>query len=122
MAGRPKEILTGGNTVAVQGEIPGTERKRITAIEDAAAKADTKRSLIGGLGDELKNLVAKLSEVMHEHEGELDQEENEKGERVIVYKRGDFNVVVKYSETVNYKVRQESKGDTAPGSDNDHAE
>jgi hypothetical protein len=121
--GKPKEILTGEGTVAVQGEIPGTERPRITAIEDAVARADAKRTLVNGLDDELKNLVAKISEAMHENEADLDHEENDKGEKVIIYKRGDFNVVVKYSESVNYKVKRESKGDVpAGGGDHDDAE
>jgi len=112
---RIREILTGEGTTPVQGEIPGTERKRIRAIENAASKADAKRSIINGLSDELKNLVAKLSEKMHEHEAELDHEENDKGEKVIVYKRGDFNVVVKYKESVNYKIKGESTGDVPDG-------
>jgi len=96
---------------AEQTEIPGTERKRIHAIERAAAKADEKRTIINGLNDELSNLVAKLSEVMHANEDQLDQEENEKGEKVIVYKRGDYKVVVKYKESVNYKIKKASKGE-----------
>jgi hypothetical protein len=96
---------------ATQTEIPGTERKRIPAIERAAAKADKKRSIINGLTDELKNLVAKLSEVMHTHEADLDREENDKGEKLIVYKRGDYSVAVKYKESVKYKIRANSKGE-----------
>lgn len=96
---------------AEQTEIPGTERKRIPAIERAASKADEKRSVIGGLNDELKNLVAKLSEVMHANEDQLDKEETENGEKVIVYQRGDYRVVVKYKESVNYKIKKESKGE-----------
>lgn len=94
-----------------QTEIPGAERKRIPAIERAAGKADEKRSVINGLNDELSNLVAKLSEVMHANEEQLDHEENDKGEKVIIYKRGDYKVVVKYKESVNYKIKKASKGD-----------
>lgn len=101
---------------AIQEEIPGTERKRIPAIERAASKADEKRTIINGLNDELTNLVAKLSEVMHANEEQLDHEENEKGEKVIVYKRGDYKVVVKHKESVNYKVKKASQGGE-PGED-----
>jgi len=94
-----------------QTEIPGTERRRIRSIENAASKADAKRSIINGLEDELKNLVAKISEQMHLKEAELDVEENDKGEKMLIYRRGDFNVVVKYKESVNYKIKSDSKGE-----------
>lgn len=96
---------------AEQTEIPGTERKRIPAIERAASKADEKRSIINGLSGELDNHVAKLSEVMHANADQLDHEENEKGEKVIVYKRGDYKIVVQYKESVKYKIKKASKGE-----------
>lgn len=107
---------------AEQTEIPGTERKRIPAIERAASKADDKRAIINGLQGELINLVAKLSEAMHAKESELDIQENSKGEREIIYKRGDYSCKVKYKETVNYKVKKESRGDEPDGEGSDDDE
>ncbi len=96
-----------------QTEIPGFEQDRIPAIERAANKADAKRSIIGGLNDELDTLEYKLSEAMHANEDKLDKQEDTKGIELLVYKRGDFNIVIKKKESVNYKIKEASKGEPA---------
>jgi hypothetical protein len=100
------------NTVAVQSEIPGTEQKKIEEIETYASKYEAKRAIINGLQDELTNIEFKLREAMHEHEDEVDKQESEDGDKLLVYKRGDYNVVVKRGkEKVNVKIKDASKGD-----------
>ena len=137
MAERWKDLSeqTGISTDAVQKYDAAFKRVGLTA-EDAAKAFDVltdKRqdALSGGAEnenmfrrfgiseDELKNLVAKISEQMHLKEAELDVEENEKGERMLIYRRGDFKVVVKYKESVNYKIKAESQGDIAEEADYD---
>lgn len=93
-----------------QDTIPGFEQKRIAAIERVASKFDEKRALIGGLNDEKDNLEFKLRETMHANEAELDRQEGADGETLLVYKRGDFNVVVKTKESLNVKIKADSKG------------
>lgn len=88
----------------------GFEQRRIPAIERVASKFDEKRAIIGGLNDEKDNLEFKLREVMHANETELDKQASADGETLLVYKRGDFNVVVKTKESLNVKIRADSKG------------
>lgn len=95
----------------VQIPLDGTEQKRIPAIERAINKADEMRNMIAGLKDQLKTLEFKLSEVMRANAGELFKEESVKGERVLVYKRGDFSASIKEREAVLYKVADSSKGE-----------
>ncbi len=94
-----------------QDSIPGFEQKRVQAIERAASKADEKRAIIGGLSGELENLEYKLSEAMHANEAELDRQQGPNGEELLVYKRGDFNIKIKKTEKVNYKIKAASKGE-----------
>lgn len=100
---------------AEQTAINGILREPILEIEEAADKADAKRSLIGGLTTELTALEDDLSDVMHAHEEELDHEEGPKGEKLIVYRRGDYNCSVKAKESVLYKIKARSKGTAREG-------
>lgn len=45
---------------------------------------------------------------------ELFKEESVKGERVLVYRRGDFSASIKEREAVLYKVADSSKGELPP--------
>ena len=110
--GRPKAVLSGENTVPVQGEIPGFEQKRIPKIETWAAKFDAKRELINGLKGEQENCALKLREAFHENEEFVDKQETADGGVELVYKRGDWNIsVTRGSEKVKVKVKEASKGD-----------
>jgi hypothetical protein len=109
---KPKEILTGEGTTPVQGELAGFEQKRVQVIENWAAKFDAKRELINGLKGELANIELKLREAVHANADKVDQQKDPDGGELLVYKRGDINVVVKRGkETVNVKVGETSKGD-----------
>lgn len=89
-------------------------QKRIPAIESAQLAADEKRAeieaqqvIVDGLAEELKPLEAELREVMHKYEGQIDQQKSEKGELQLIYRRGDYDVVVKSHERLTYgKIRQ----------------
>ncbi len=117
--GRPREVLSGENTIPVQAEIPGFEQKKITAVERWAAKYDAKREIINGLEGELSNIDLKLREAMHENEKDVDHQQSEDGDRLLVYKRADYNIVVKRGkEKVNVKIGEKSKGD-APAEGNE---
>lgn len=110
------------NTVAVQGEIPGFEQQRVADIETWAGKFDEKRAIINGLEGELENVEMKLREAMHANAELLDKQESPDGDKLLVYKRGDFNVVVKRGkEKVNVKIKEKSQGD-APVEDAEDAE
>lgn len=108
----PKSVLTGEGTVPVQSELAGFEQKRVPQIETWAAKYDAKRELANGIAGEMKSIELKLREAMHAHESEIDHQESEDGGEELVYKRGDFNVVVKRGkEKVNVKIGEKSQGD-----------
>jgi hypothetical protein len=100
----------GGSPMAEQTEIKGFEQERIPSIERIAAKFGEKRNLVAGLKDEMKNLAYKLREAMHEHEAQLFQQEDDMGEDVLVYERGDFRVIVKGKESLNVKIKADGKG------------
>lgn len=93
-ASKPKKEIIGldaPRTIHVrQAEIPGTEQTRIAAIEDAADKYSAKEKLIDGLKDELKNLDAKLREVVHENADKVDR--NSDG--MLAYNRGDYAILI----------------------------
>lgn len=109
---RMREVLSGENTTPVQGELAGFEQKRVPAIERWAAKYDQTRESINGLTEELKNREFKLREAVHEHEAEVDHQESEDGDELLIYKRGDVNVVVKRGkEKVNVKIGEKLKGE-----------
>jgi hypothetical protein len=110
--GKVREVLTGEGTKAVQSEIPGTEQERIGALERQADKLQEKRDIVAGLQDEMANIEFKIREIAHEHEAKLQVEDDPKtGGRNLVYRRGDYNIVVKQGkETVNVKIREASRG------------
>lgn len=88
-------------------------QKRIPAIESAQLAADEKRAqieeqqaIVDGLTEELKPLEAELREVMHKYEGQIDMQKSEKGELQLIYRRGEYEVVVKSHERLTYgKIR-----------------
>jgi len=109
---KPRAILTGEGTTEVQGEFAGFEQKRVQAIETWAAKYDAKREECAARDGELKNFELKLREAMHGNEDKVDHQESEDGDKILVYKRGDYNIVVKRGkESVNVKIKEKSKGD-----------
>jgi hypothetical protein len=93
-----------------QEAFAGFDQKRIPAIERIASKFDEKRALVGGLKGEMDNHEFKLREAMHANEKELDKQQGADGETLLVYKRGDFNVVVKTKESLNVKIKAGSSG------------
>lgn len=97
-------------------------QKKINAIEKWADKFDEKRALIAGLTGERDNAELKLREAMHSNEDALDvQSDPATGEKILVYKRGDYKVVVKQGkEVVNVKIKDASKD--APTADDVAAE
>lgn len=96
---------------AQQQEIEQFAQKKIQAIERWAGKYDETRETINGLDGELENHALKLREAMHANEDAVDHQESPDGETLLVYKRGDVNVVVKRGkEKVNVKIGEKSKG------------
>ena len=94
-----------------QQVLGGFEQKKIAAIERWAAKYDATRETINGLEGELENHALKLREAVHANEDAVDKQENDDGDKLLVYRRGDINVVVKRGkEKVNVKIADKSKG------------
>lgn len=73
-----------------QSEIPGTEQPRIGAIEDASDAYDEKRKIWQGLGEELTNAKAKLTELMRLHAAEIVNRDGD----TLAYLRGDYTVTL----------------------------
>ena len=122
MAG-PKAILTGEGTIPVQGELKGFEHKRIPALERWADKFNDAREAMNGCKGEMENYALKIREVAHANADKLDHQEAEDGSEELVYKRADYNVVVKKGkETVNVKVKDASKGAPPEGDGADGAD
>jgi hypothetical protein len=89
-------------------------QKRIPAIESAIMAADKKRaeieeqeSIIDGLKEELTPLEDGIRVALHSYEDQIDHQETPKGDRVLIYKKGDFEATVKQHERLSYaKLRQ----------------
>lgn len=94
-------------------------QKRIPAIESAISAADGKRAeieeqqkIVDGLEEELGPLEDNIRLAMHKYADEIDHQETPKGERVLIYKKGDFDATVKQHERLSYgKLRQRPEGD-----------
>lgn len=95
----------------------GVEREKIAEIEGAIARADKKRKenaeIEDTLSTELKSREAKLNEVMHAHYDELEDEEDAKGNKLRVYRRGDFRAAITARETLTYEVAKTSQREAA---------
>lgn len=111
--GKVREVIVeGDNTVNVQGEIAGFEQKRIPAIERAALKHAEKQALANGLKEEVRTQEFKVREAMRANADSLDQQDDGEGGKVLVYKRGTFEIVCKTKETVKIDVGQAKPEDS----------
>lgn len=89
-------------------------QKRIPAIESAILAADEKRAqieeqqkIVDGLAEELEPLEDGIREALHKYEDQIDHQETPKGDRVLIYKKGEFTATVKQHERLSYdKVRE----------------
>lgn len=100
------------------------KQKKIATIEKWADVFNEKRDLIAGLKAEQKNAKMKLMEAIHKNQGDLDQQETPKGERVFKYVRGDYRVALTLKEDIAVKIGEESKepNTDAPGEQDDAEE
>lgn len=90
------------------------DQKRVGRVETWIDKCDSTREGIREMKKTLKTQEYKLGEAMHASEADVDHQESEDGDKLLVYKRGDYKAVVKRGrEVVNYKRGKESKGDPA---------
>lgn len=87
------------------------EREKITAIETAIAGAKKKRvevaEITESLEEELKAKEFKLYEALKEHRDELTEEEDRKGNKLRVYRNGDFYAAILDKETLQYDITKE---------------
>lgn len=91
-----------------QAEIPGTEQQRIAEIERAADKYLEKRAIWQGTGKELTECKRLLSQAMHKNADAIERGENEKHQKVLAYKRDDYDVTVtEGKEKVKVKIGDE---------------
>jgi hypothetical protein len=97
---------------AEQTELAGFEQEKVATIEKWAAKFDQHRETRNGITEEMDNAEFKLREAMHANESKVDHQKSEDGDELLVYKPGDYNVVVKRGkEKVNVKIGEKSKGE-----------
>lgn len=95
-----------------QAVIEQFSQPKIAMIEKWAGKYDAIREEINEKGEALDNAEFKLRELMHQFEADVDKRPTDDGGIELVYKRADFNVVVKRGkEKVNVKIKEASKGD-----------
>lgn len=96
-----------GEMVDTIGDVRA-QREKIPSIETAIAGAKKKRvevaEITEGLGEELKAKEFKLYEALNEHRGELTEEEDRKGNKLRVYRNGDFYAAILDKETLQYDI------------------
>ena len=82
-------------------------QKQIAEIEGAIVKADKKRAEIEAFNttekDTLRNLEHKITEALHKHINALDAQEDEKGNKSYIYRRGAYVAVLKSHERLSYE-------------------
>lgn len=108
--GKSKDRPSDADMVDTIAEV-GTEREKINEIETQIARSDKKRKENGEIEErldlELKTMEAKLNEIMHAHYDELTEEEDAKGMKLRVYKRGDFRAAIASKESLQYEVMKD---------------
>lgn len=101
---------------AEQTEIPGTERPRIPAIDRAAAKYETARDARMEATEEEVKQKEKLRDVLHEHEHELTERDEDSNPFYLYQDDGEWKMAVleRSEESVKvkkYKAPKASKDD-----------